>query len=1072
MKDDCPEALSAARKLGILSSTFDDPSLAQNGFDSPGARSIRRRRSSAASDSLSRISGADVEEKRDIEVVQDGERVALRVSPEPGAVDSPPTGLPATDQSASRAGTATPTQAGQRNLEYIVVVALELDFGKLKLPRFATTVRAARATDPTDTDGGSAQITVPTPLCLRNTLVFDLPSPPPSSRSPTWDLSVRPSLSNTQSTSSPTIDGTRVSGTFPTSSSVSLRWAPQLPVTAAPLIIRHAALETRWSVDEFGAASAEVEVSGDFEYSGLREKQWVELEVGMPFVLASGSPLEIAGCTPSDAVTSVLDWEVVPAPTSAGPSHDSAHQFDLPLGTPPELPSLPPLVRQPTESGLSDSAASVSTSATACPFTPTPAPRRKRVPSRTSDPRPPSWTSLFDTAPPAPPVLDTSFSTESPSRALPGPRVVKEPSLLQQAAPFDPEASAMDMSFEVSSTPSTSSDLLDGRALPSVPLTSTRPDEQSASCLVRVQLDLGPALRSFAVLPTAASGDDLFPTFAFALSLHFSPAVLSASTRTNSPLRLFVPSITIPTACHEENIVSVSSSSADRLIELVSPPPVCPDATFDQREPPMSPLPASKGVIRWSTVRTDAVHIGAAPPPVLVDTPAATVSPAESDAAVAPSPLASDWTGAEADFAEGLAANAREEETTDLLEERPPSPPTVAQSPVDAEAPNVDTIAAGAVSYTVDDAPLAVVEVTVAPVPHASASSLQETYYEFRFTPPYTGIVTSERLSTNLTALAAWDEQGETCLTNDSFGMGELTGQRFRLSRAQRLVICALELGGAEQELPAILRLERGIVKLDVELFPPEGAYSLHSAMVVLLTIASRTGFIPAPRLDDGVYALRTSTRLIRFRIPAGASLGPFFLPKAAEKKDAVEPPAAPPVSTLPSLRTLLRHSLTILIALYVYHAFYPSAPPRRLDTNPHKRQATHPAVASPASSSAPAATSVLRTPHTVTTTATSTSTIVSFVTHTPASTQPVVSTITLYRTTTIRQITPVTPTAPLAFDDCLPPATSATVVPRTDGSLAQEDAQSLLASLQVWLERVKLDVRTVWRDLLATFGL
>lgn len=87
------------------------------------------------------MNGTESDERREIEVVQDGERVALRLIPEDGAVVSPPSGSPATERPTSRAGAATPTQAGQRNLEFLVVLTLEVEFGRLRLPRFAHTVR-------------------------------------------------------------------------------------------------------------------------------------------------------------------------------------------------------------------------------------------------------------------------------------------------------------------------------------------------------------------------------------------------------------------------------------------------------------------------------------------------------------------------------------------------------------------------------------------------------------------------------------------------------------------------------------------------------------------------------------------------------------------------------------------------------------------------------------------------------------------------------------------------------------------------------------------------------------------
>ncbi|GAA5928589.1 hypothetical protein JCM1841_000169 [Sporobolomyces salmonicolor] len=487
-----------------------------------------------------------------------------------------------------RAGAMSPTGAGGSGgtVEYIVVLKLETTFGGLQLPKFANS------------------IILPVPLCLRNTLSFTLPPPPAASpSSSSWDLSVRPSLSSAQSNSIPNPDpvasSTRISGSFPSTSTLSLRWIPQAAPDGpgAPLVIPKTAVDVRWMIDRLGSGRADVHIRGAFEYAGLRDKHWVDIAVG--FGEEDGSVNGVFEVLEAEG-EGVLGWEIrrgtaAPSPsTSPAPSSTS-------LPTPHLLPRLPSVLDD-FYSPLDDSLLSLSSStSTVSPNTPTPVPSLARRPSsaRPLEPRPPSFTSLFDTAPPAPPDFDSSLIAEIQERG------VTEPSLLRQAAPFDPEASAMDMSFEVGVlTRNGSSGSRETQTSPSAEAQgpATNPSVTSAAttrnssspALIRVQISLSPLFH-----PSHLSDH----SFTFHLAVKF-PAITLRALLATSSLRLALPTFSLPLAEEEESLVCVSAGEAGKTAKVELLPSSAMDLLDGDGGSPASPLPAIDGTARWSTIRS------------------------------------------------------------------------------------------------------------------------------------------------------------------------------------------------------------------------------------------------------------------------------------------------------------------------------------------------------------------------------------------------------------------------------------------------------------------------------------
>ena len=325
----------------------------------------------------------------------------------------------------------------------------------------------------------------------------------------------------------------------------------------------HATVSTAWEVEPGQVARAQVDVQVDFGYSGLREKQWVEIEVGAP-----RTAVDVLDCVGTSGTT-VLDWEVIAAETSS--SVLSRNSLTNPSS--PDLSLVKPVYRKISGSSLG----------LGVPSSATPSTRRRRSSNRPAEARPPGFHSLFDTAMPAPPVLDTSFVTEISSSDLldtsrrhassarssrrgaseasvaavdSSPPMEQDADLFRQAAPFDPEASALDMSFEVGSLPSsTHSTSTNGDLVPNSVASDAPAPTSAAKTIVRVQVDLGPALRAFAVDSLADR-----PYLAVRLSLA-GKSIVDVGATESTPL----PSGQMPAAKTEDRVVTVCTQSGLRL---------------------------------------------------------------------------------------------------------------------------------------------------------------------------------------------------------------------------------------------------------------------------------------------------------------------------------------------------------------------------------------------------------------------------------------------------------------------------------------------------------------------------
>ncbi|GAA6012354.1 hypothetical protein JCM10207_007055 [Rhodosporidiobolus poonsookiae] len=951
--DDPEEAAHAAAALALPASSGAEGSIG------------RRRRSLS-------LAGLGAERRR-CEVVEEGGEVAVVLLP--AGKDTGDAGRPA-----SRAGAVSPHLVGWGSggaragaAEFVVVLHVETTFRALKLPRFANT------------------ITLPTPFCLRNTLSFTLPPPSPSSPSPSWDLSVRPSLSNATFTalapSSSSTGGTHVSGTFPSTSSLSLRWAPQLPPgDEAPLVVPEASFDVRWTIGEDGDARAAVEVSGTFEFAGLREKQWVELEVG-----AARDTLELVECEGDDG-TPVLAWELADSaltPTPVPPATNA-------LPTPPHLTELDDFTSALDDSLLDASLLSSTSAGPAFPVTPTPVSRR-RPSSRASGPRPPSFTSLFDTAPPAALVVDTASALGEVSLLevqLPpeheeerdefggdrrGRDKGSEGSLLGQEAPFDPEASAMDMSFEIADAEED-----EDEEDPPTPSSPVRP-----STKIRVQIDLGPALRRLASRPVEDTLDAR-PSFAFTVHLAFAASSLSPSR--SSPHRVSLPTFALPSATSEETLVTVSAltnspspSAPQRRVELLpdSLPPYRPGSDH----PPPSPLPGTGGRARWATVR------GAG----------------EGRARKISGPVEVEIVSAPAE--EGVFAAAQARAPGELhrhveAEDEQPSPsPT--SSPADELALPRPPTSASASAATTDSflssspspppaAPLSIasVRVQITPIPPASPAQPWRLFHRVVFAHPYRrGFTVPVAHGATVRAEDAWDGTGGTVALQQETARGADGAETVRIAPARRSA-GVVEVVYVEERLAAGEKVEVGrvlptfedkVAKVEVKVLVPEG-YELDT---------SKHGF-------DLASSTGSTSTFTRFLVPANAcsDLGISM----ARNTPASEPPAALlGTSKQPSSLNARRHGQTrsnyALIALSALISFYFSY---------HYFSA--PAVAP---FTCPRVLSAVTLTHTHF--STSTATIVSTATHLATPTSIVTSTTTATRTSTVTSYLPASPSATLA---------------------------------------------------------
>ncbi|GAA5859088.1 hypothetical protein JCM1840_003743 [Sporobolomyces johnsonii] len=987
-------------------------------------------------------------------------------------------------QTPARAGAMSTTDAGGNGgtFEYIVVLKLETTFGGLQLPSFANS------------------ITLPVPLCLRNTLSFTLPPPPavsPSSSS--WDLSVRPSLSNAQSNAipnpEPVASSTRISGSFPSTSTLSLRWIPQAAPDGpgAPLVIKKTSVDVRWMISGLGWGRADVHVRGTFEYAGLRDKHWVDIAVGF------GEERE-AGDGTANGVFEVLEaegegvlgWEIARGNAAPSPSTSPAPS-STGLPTPPLLSHLSSVLDD-FSSPLDDSLLSLSSStSTISPNTPTPVPRLRRRPSsaRPLEPRPPSFTSLFDTAPPAPPDLEASLIAEIQERGEQG---VTQPSLLRQAAPFDPEASAMDMSFEIGVLARNGSGSQEAQAPPSAEAQgqSTNPSVASAatirrsssSVLIRVQLSLSSLLQP-SRLPD--------PSFTFHLALEF-PAITLHALHAASSLRLALPTFSLMLAEEEETLVSVSAGEAGKTAKVELLPSSAMDLLDGDNGSPASPLPAIDGTARWSTVRSVGDAEGSRrsrnrSERVEVEVSLPFTSPVEvqaeekslSTAMPAPSPpIPTDATP--------RRRRVKPKTTPEpLLLNDDTVPDVFAQQPPLSPQPSL---------------PLVKLELT--PVPPSNLHSTWRIFHQL--TLPRASVLSfslSLSLGSTVEICEAWDVLGRFIKVESVLSppLHEAGSGTMRVD-AERPVQEVLYVESAEVDeygdvvvgrvLP---QFEARVARLEVDVRHASGERFQSSLLLVLLLTVDLLprGYeinVVEHDFDTAGRAASSSYVLSRFLVPpsACALLGlrltspqrTLTEQSEGELDPELESPAATPSDPVPLRpRSLAVPILFAILALFATAGISTSSffsAPSGLVAN-----LTFPSAATPTSSLplslAPAAPSVrtITSYSTLTTTTTHTHTH----THTETSRSTLATTSTVVSTTThlatvtqylppepSQQPLPVAPSPPPPVVSPLPSSVSSSVAADTGG-----DGHVGLAFI-IWLRRLQLDANTFLSDLLGLLGL
>ncbi|GAA5912818.1 hypothetical protein JCM6882_000437 [Rhodosporidiobolus microsporus] len=1062
---DSNEAVQAARTLGLT---------APEG----GQGSIGRRRS---------LSLARMGERRDLRVERESDEVAVVLLPA-ARDEEDEVGSPSTARAPSRAESLSPTPSssgGTRSLsaEFIVVLEIETSFGVLKLPKFANT------------------ITIPTPLCLRNTLSFTLP-PPPSSPSASWDLSVRPSLSSASSatvTSANSPDSTQITGTFPTSSALSLRWAPQLPPGVdSPLVIPRAALDVRWTVQENCAARAEVEVHGSFECAALREKQWVEMEVGIGR-REGADAFEVARCD-ADEETPVISWETAEAAPHAIPPPSSSLRPPPPV--PPELDDF----ASPLDDSLlllHTSTTSSGSTGTEYPFTPTPASRPRPLSARANEPRPPSFTSLFDTAPPA--ALGPATAADGEVSLLEVQLPAEETggkdrasrqkgsegsSLMGQEAPFDPEGSTMDMSFEVAGGSEDEGDEDDDdekvELLP--PPSPIRP-----STRVRVQLDLSPALRQIAQLPPDSLAR---PSFAFILHLDFPPSSLSSSSPT-APARLSLPTFGLLAAASEETVVTVSAPAGragdGRRVELLptSLPPyrsgALTEGLLDVVEPPPSPLPGIGGRARWATVR------GGGDMPTPGGSRIRKISaPVEVEVVPVSESEQGDWrTLAGSEETAQQEQSRVEKADLDPLRALPiddlelPRPPT--STSTSSFLPSSES------SSPAEPATIPLVQLTITPVPPSASSPVWRFFHRLVLAHPYRpSFSLAVPPASAVEVVDAWNGSGENVLVEAELSpeLDEQGNRELKVSPARRGGVTevlyletrtgmgddAVEVGGA---LPVF---EDKVARLDVEVVPPQG-HRLDSDKHSFDLASTSSG----------------STTFTRFLLPPKAHstlsirLQPDVPPTSPSPVAAASSSPPHPSPSSISSSTALRLLQTLFVALCAVLAYHLSFAYFSSPSSLHL-----PAVVPPSLPSL-----------TVTQSSTLTSTKTTFLTHTITAsaprtttetlTSPVIVTTTHFCTSTVTSTTTSThtvspsfiptaspssspsssplpapsPSSTLSFsfaDDFSSPSPASTSSPPSARVVVQQyaldledTARSAMEAVKVWLRRVSWRARGLW---------
>lgn len=321
-------------------------------------------------------------------------------------------------------------------------------------------------------------------------------------------------------------------------------------------------IEVKWGIGEEGFGTAEVVVKGEINYRGVSEKGWIELKVICQDVHEgiedSFDIVDVVGF-------GIVGWEVVRNSSGLPPNANQQTSRDKKERGEAERD----WVRQRRRERK------ISTGAIDQETTPR---RQPSIQVQRVAPRQPSFTSIFDVQPPVDTPLNPSIFERKNTSVL-----------MRQSEPAPLSEAMMDMSFEIGSETGslTKSELDDELEADEYGL------KREQSTIIRIQLNLD-QLISPDRLPT--------PTFEFNLTANFpSITLLSLSNLEDSisldnPLRICLPSFSLPLSKEEQTVVTVSGGKG-RSVELLTSTSLLDD------ESPDTPLPAMGGKARWRSER-------------------------------------------------------------------------------------------------------------------------------------------------------------------------------------------------------------------------------------------------------------------------------------------------------------------------------------------------------------------------------------------------------------------------------------------------------------------------------------
>ncbi|KAM0792585.1 hypothetical protein ACM66B_005246 [Microbotryomycetes sp. NB124-2] len=504
---------------------------------------------------------------------RDGQ-VMLSYEPPASSADSPPASPspPAASERArspfsSEAPAPSPSSLGgdhpmrMRRQEWVLLLQIKCSNGPLRLPDFAN------------------QVTIPTPVCLKNSLVMKLG---PTAGSTEMDLLVKPSL-RSSATSTESDGSTLIKGSFAATDKLAIKWTTR---SNHALSLRDSQLVVDWTVLPDGSARAVVRGDSVLHYAGLRDKLWLDLLIRHQRVALPDQADEIHVQTLEG--TGIVAWELLE-------SQDVEPVIDL-----------------------------VGHSRDSTGWSSTQTPEPKRRPDKMPRDRPPSFTNLFEVAPPDVPQLDSATVA-----------ALKEPSLLRQAAPFEGDVSA-DMTFEAAAANGVDDTLpgvqsrapppeTDDVVVPDLPPSPEAPDADDdlpkqqakadadadaelAETRLRIQLDLAHLVQESSM--TA-------PKFSFELVANCSASLLSSPLALLDPaedegVRLNLPTFSMPAADHEESTVTVSAP--DKVVELLR-------SNSGLTDYETSPLPMFNGKARWASQRSRGDSESSRPTEIEVSSP-------------------------------------------------------------------------------------------------------------------------------------------------------------------------------------------------------------------------------------------------------------------------------------------------------------------------------------------------------------------------------------------------------------------------------------------------------------------